>query len=1131
MRANLTDGFLGIEDLKSVPLEDIIIVREDGGQQFSYLGNHLFTNTNNQFVPIHSYYDMLSAYENGTLWGLLPNAEHHTLLTKANSKFTTRTMQQLVSSRSAKPTYITSRYSERATTLSTGLVVRRLMDVEGINVTRVSNLFASTADSGENLYLKVGDDWGYYPKSNIYYLDGGEYKKAIGVSFTADQLQRTEFFLNSGEDATYLPIAGILTTKAFDLTPHTEEVRNEDGTVTGKTESFEEADFDSFKLKQFEEDESGRALLDINGNPVYETTDLERFYTENEYKAVGKQQRIEVTNYQIEPNATGEFLRLRLKGVAEPVLVSVKPGANQLFISRDGTRIPVAYDPQDATNSMARQIIGKELTVVLDGRSYLTESVQPEEAISTYSTMKRMVQNQSRKNRLSDNSYIRLANGKYVKENQFVRPIAYNFVADQTTNVYDAYLVYYTDTDGSEKSVVVGKAEIDRGARKISRNGKTIDIDRKNAYKIVRSRFALSGSAIIQTTNLNNSFEDAVTLVKKPENDTSVLVFQDDADALLKTAKAKFREEYVAGRYDVDEIMLDGEIVPIDGTARYSYTDKYEIDNPEGNKTVNKFLKSGQTKFNPLTGKFEGGPKFDMGKANWSWFENVGKVLVAPTVFGLASLGIFSALISPLAIPVVLGALGVGWFSGPLVNLVRKIVNVTGNQKFKDMSDKSREATKKQIVERLQTLQDSVLKDCKNIDTKVEKDVLKIKNQLISTDQNQKEQAQAVCAQYGVTIGDNIDDACNQLRVRMASKLKEPIKARFLDSYNSIYFNIVSLSKAKYKSKFEMKDNVGVVNLANASIYSECKGDLKKKRNELFSLQKKLKKDPENTELKGQVDILKGELDNLGKSLTRDGIFKDIDPKRDSLFSLAEQVKGAVLIKGGLLNLDNEIKDSENKRITSKLNLLNLVYRTKFSAKKQEMVSAKKQDKLTKSEKETLEKALRAVSSKAGKYDYSKSENVIEVNSNSDNIMDIAQEETVQVQRQNVAEQTAQSQAEQVAQTNANNTTGRTVRILEGNAILVFQVFVRRMKEFIDNNDYLTDNWDNSTLEKYNDFVEFFAENKEIFDIGLEMLRNKVATEVGGYKLDQLNEIIKNFNEKGKLVDEKLSAQFARNEV
>lgn len=819
------------------------------------------------------------------------------------------------------------------------------------------------------------------------------------------------------------------------------------GTFVGERElkratqpTLEHLNIQDLTIEEFVLDEFGQPVINpTTHEPMMAKRKLDGTYTEQEFKTAkdkdGKTiQQMDLTTYGLVPEGKGDYIRLRVKGKAQPILFSIKPGESKVYLGD----IAIEYDHSnlEKTQNVIRSIVGQELTVEIDGKKYVTEKVTMEEAISTYSKEKTMTKSNSDEDILGDDTYLRLANGKYVKESEFVRPLAYNFVKNDSTD-FDAYLFYYKK-DGVWQTIILNKETFDKAGGDIHLGDLHISksINAADLYKIKKSTKPLAESHIIQTTNENADFEGAVTLVRKPDDASlSSLTFKEkdgaedeegklDKKAALTEAKRLFRELYKQGKYDIDKVVVDGVVYKLDnvvknedGTtsfhvsnSRHVYANHSLVEDPTAKLPQYANMSNNPVKYDAKSGKLYGGTRYNMGKANKAYFKYWGKIWAWPTAMVLMCMGVF-ALAIPVMIAPALAVLTAGWVAGPIFNLIMKLKQ---EKKFESKAKLARKEAKKKFVQELNDLYKKVLEECKAVDEKVDKYAT-------------LEDLRNAYAENGLVYDPSIeadaaDDAAKfeKLRKDLKAKLKAPIRTKFLEAYTKIYQNIQKGLGVTYsKASFSMKD--GKVDESNAWLFSEFKKKLDDKKKELEAEVKSGDKTEEE---------MKKELADFASSYEASSDMIGVDPERDALLMQAETMKAVILLKGGLDKPEDVYKNGktddpsavilEDKHLTAIENEnLDYVIKIKKQTVKEEItVNGKKKTKKEKrevvlgefveakkvrrkkAEKEKhktemagLADAMNTVGKNVTNFDYTSDDNIMSTNAHSDDILDVRTDE------------------------------------------------------------------------------------------------------------------------------------------
>ncbi len=555
--------------------------------------------------------------------------------------------------------------------------------------------------------------------------------------------------------------------------------------------------------------------------------DIDPYYSEQIMRPDGRDVTLEVMNYTVDPTADGEFILLRYLGEHVDTLVPI----NSLY-SVNGDSIG---DKIENFKENRNNLIGQSIFVKLaNGSIFRTEPLTYEQVYKTYSKHETMQITEDESAILEDGTYLKLKDGRYVKENETVRPICYEFVSG---DAFDAYMVKLdSPTADGKTSVIVDKSTFAKKAEVVV-DGTTLKLE--NAFKIKETSKAMKDADVIQTTSGHNKIEQCVLLSEPKYNAAGEVettpLSDEEKEKVIKRAKSQFESSYKEGDYELDRVVDDkGNLVELDKQKqRYRYTNVTKMKD-YGNKDY-ALLRSGNIKYDASKGKLVGGPKFETAKYIKSTYKRIGTITTDAFSAMFSSWGILAALLLPQILVAGAVALAGAAVLNPIIfGIIGAIKN--RNQNFKLKTNKHRKILKKEIIDDLE----DVLKDTKTAD----------KTNL--TERN------------------------------------------LLNKFETIDNKIMSLCATKRISSFRMVNGVGHVNRTNAALYTDFRKDMTAREKELKRLRKAVRKDPS---LQATLDAKQSQYEQKIRDYVSQGVIEPKDKQMREMMDRSRKTKGFLLAK------------------------------------------------------------------------------------------------------------------------------------------------------------------------------------------------------------------------------------------
>lgn len=675
---------------------------------------------------------------------------------------------------------------------------------------------------GQYAYVKLDNESNYcfLGLSQIGYYENGAFVSLVGKNVS--DFENKNLFTSKGKR-----VSNIYVGSTFTFSKAIAQERIDLATLTRETYEF---------------DKDGNVVKETNGQPKMHTESIDGAYSEQIFRKIDGAVCLEVRNFNIKTNGSGEYLQLTIKGQSVPVMVSI----DSLFTmnASGGADKPLKYisSTDSEYKEFINQLVGQRLLIKQDDKYIETEPLTFEQASFTYSVRKQRIASYSKDDVLADNAVLKLADGRFINEKSAVRPIAYDYTNDDN---FDAYYVTYTDSTG-EHGMIVGKDIFDKSPERMVAG---VKIHLSNAHKLKRSAKALKECDIIQTTNKPGDYAHDCLVIKKPNSSEKIAT-----DEQILEQQKRVIEAYKNGEYALEYVVdNNGKLVKLaEGQQRYLDVDyRYETDYANQKDNYN-FLKMNPLKYDARKDELIGGPHFDLKKANKEGFKEWGKWMARFAGAGTSLAGIL-VLVAVPAVAIALAGAAVGSAIGiPIVNGIRAYNHNHRQYKYKDKTAVNRKERTKQVEKELQQLYDKIKEDTANID----------KNAKLSPQEKEQQKAE--------------------------------LERKFLYAYDQINETMLSMHRSKYYSEFKVVNGVAEVNEGNAPLMSEYREMMTGLKKKITKLEKAVKRDPT---LKLELDNLKAEYEGKLTSYSSQGQITEKDKSLDQLEAKAERMRGLVLAK------------------------------------------------------------------------------------------------------------------------------------------------------------------------------------------------------------------------------------------
>ena len=385
----------------------------------------------------------------------------------------------------------------------------------------------SAIDPDAYLYVKVGDEWKFLKKTEIFWIDGADKKTYHDGGFPPN----VQFIDEYGHD-----ITAVYTEYEYKFL---------------KIREYEEVDLTTYEKK----------TISVSGGSktVVSSIEVDKFYCVQEYET-------RTIDNPTNPGKTMEESRIKTQSfVAAPSsgeYVSVTVGSTVKLV-----RLTDLVDEAGNPITDLSLMFGKRLKIMEGTGSSrtvvaTTEPLTYEQANILYDSIKTY---QPVDTAPSDDSCLRLMDGTYVKEMETAQPISYKLSG--ASDPFDKFLIKYT-SGSTVKYVIIDKATY-------ARIGSGSAYDKTSAVKLAKCDFNDPDCAVVQTTSKGVDAEECA-VVKPVSVAGTALPVSDKA-----TIYAGFKTGYQKGNYKIESVYIEGREQKLD-VGRYEYTDvSYQEDSAD----------------------------------------------------------------------------------------------------------------------------------------------------------------------------------------------------------------------------------------------------------------------------------------------------------------------------------------------------------------------------------------------------------------------------------------------------------------------------------------------------------------------------------------------------------------------
>ena len=540
--------------------------------------------------------------------------------------------------------------SHNAEDVSIPYGLRRLLEVQEVA--------DSTTSSDRYFYVKINGADEFVKPDEIYFYDKSNKKKFFKDVKNINTLKDVDLIAPSGEkiDLLYLEKQYVMPAT---LASETIDLQRAESVYTKKIKTQNEA-----------------------GESVYETKvkreKIDKYFSEQSYlrteiddeRRPGKKKEVSliaVRNFQHAQD--GEYYSVVVNGYTKMV-------HKDSIVDGTGKVIENVAD-----------MVGKSVNIKDGDKIASTEPLTYQQANLKYSTIKTF---QPTKAKASEDTYLRLKNGEYVKENEAVKPISYKIV-NLANAPFDAYLVKTVGFDGVEKFVVVAKDYF-------KKHGDSTELKQENAVKIQRCDFDSKECAVVQTTSKGNKIEQCSIVKKSKIKGTQI----NAGETEKRTAFEGFVTGYAEGQYVLKDILKDGETKELsERKERFELTDVAYLNDYADNLHEYNGLKVNDLRIEG--GKLVGGPKYNVKKGIKSAFKKLGK-LAGPLAWVWGGAGILIPVVGPMISAAIVATYVASVPFVPMFNALYGLAKNRQKTKFMEKSGYNQAVNKLDIEKRMKQL-------------------------------------------------------------------------------------------------------------------------------------------------------------------------------------------------------------------------------------------------------------------------------------------------------------------------------------------------------------------------------------------------------------------------------------------
>lgn len=688
--------------------------------------------------------------------------------------------------------------------------------------------------TGKYVYCKLtGDDeMHFYHLSEIGYVENGKFVslESLGKSIELEALAEKKLF-NQKENKL---VESIYTDATCEF-----------GAIVKRDDQdlVESIDEDNLTKNTFQYDKNGKVKI--------VEQQIGSHYTEQVYRKVDDDAVIDTYNYKASQH--GDYIKVTYDGYNVQTLVKIE---TLHYVDEFGNRGP-QIKVDDLQSDRRFSLVGKSVYIVTkdeDGTEteIKTKPLTLDELACNYSRLQYMQETTEDTDILADDAYLKLADGRYIKEQAIAHPLCYDFVSNETAiDDFDAYYVEVDSAEGEKKGVVVSKNAFDKSLSFIQDG---VKYEFEHAYKIKRTTKAMKDCDVIQTTKAGETIEKCVALAD-PRYEYKSLVIERKSVAeneeIVVQAQADFEKLYKVGKYTLENTVLDdeGNWVELDNKKRYLKTDHIVLPDYTHDSPEYKFFEDNECTFDGKTLKH--GKAFSAKKANKKEFKELREISKNLIKFAFSGAGI---IFFPVSIAILIG-LPIVALSIPIKNAIRERRYNDNKHQFKNKIVNQRKAVTKEIIKSFELVYEETIT--------AEKDPKKTLHE-----------------------------------------------ANLLSKFEEIEQMIYSLSESKLFSDFRMVEGKGTVNETNAQLYSKYRSEMKALEKEIKSLEKKAKKDKT---LVAELKLKKAQQLEMVKSYVSQGVIEPEDKNMRELLERSNILKGYLIkrfFRGELSEQEKKALDS-----------------------------------------------------------------------------------------------------------------------------------------------------------------------------------------------------------------------------
>ena len=296
--------------------------------------------------------------------------------------------------------------------------------------------------------------------------------------------------------------------------------------------------------------------------PTFTDVPLSKSFSYHVFQKEGNKAKLKTNAFKLVNEGKGEFVRLRMQGQTLSSAVKIE----DLYYVDDKGELTEKVGAEIFTSRDVQNLVGKRLGIKIGDVVHISEPLSAEDANLTYNSERTLQTTENKEDVLKDGTFIKLKDGRFVQENQAVRPYCYKY--SSTAQNCDAFLIKYQNGSTVEYRIIANTEEAIKYSAKFNP---------EDVVPLVLHKGDMASCDVIKTTNKGDKAEQCV-LINDYELDANAKAVYarelstEEKEERLFNAKRDFVEQYKSGNYEVDEVIVNGEFCEVDSkNERYQF--------------------------------------------------------------------------------------------------------------------------------------------------------------------------------------------------------------------------------------------------------------------------------------------------------------------------------------------------------------------------------------------------------------------------------------------------------------------------------------------------------------------------------------------------------------------------------